>query len=71
MRYAQIARGQKLHLVYEPGEGRDSQHLIPAGHLSRPLCGRKGNYRMTTTVPLAYACHNCLRVFQAREKRGA
>ena len=29
MRYMQIEGGQKLHLVYEPGEGRDAQHLIP------------------------------------------
>jgi len=69
MRYAQIHGGNKLHLVYEPGEGLDPQHLIPAGHLSAPLCGTqsfRGNYRMTINAPLAHACKNCLRVYAAR-----
>lgn len=68
MTYAQIRGGQKLHLVYEAGEGVDTEHLVSAGHLSLPLCGRRlaGNYRMTINVPLAYACKNCLRVWRAR-----
>jgi len=33
MRYMQIEGGQKLHLVYEAGEGRDAQHLIKAKHI--------------------------------------
>lgn len=69
MKYAQIKGGQKLHLVYEPGEGTDPQHLIPAGHVSAPLCNTnnfKGNYRMTINVPLAHACKNCLRVYAKR-----
>ena len=71
MRYAQIRGGQKLHLVYEPGEGRDDQSLIMAGRLSSPLCGREApnGYRMTINVPLAHACHNCLRVYDARRRR--
>lgn len=73
MRYMQIKGGQKLHLVYEPGEGRTRQTLIPAGEFSSPICGRRRNnknyelgYRMTANVPLANACKNCLRVFNAR-----
>lgn len=65
MRYAQITGGRKLHLVYEAGEGKDAQHLVPAGHVSAPLCGTRwffGIYRMTINVPLANACKNCLRV---------
>lgn len=34
MRYLQVKGGQKLHLVYEAGEGIDAQHLIPAGKIS-------------------------------------
>lgn len=71
MRYAQIARKLKLHLVYEPGEGRDRQHLIPINSLSAPLCGTskfQGYYRMTINVPLAHACRNCVRVFTARHQ---
>jgi hypothetical protein len=68
MRYAQIQGGQKLHLVYEPGEGVDSKSLIPAGHLGTPLCGRHAGqgYRMTINMPLANACKNCQRVYRAR-----
>jgi hypothetical protein len=68
MRYAQIRGGQKLHLVYEPGEGIDSAHLMAAGFLSDPLCGRTfdGNYRMTINMPLGAACKNCLRVWRRR-----
>jgi hypothetical protein len=73
MRYMQIADGQKLHLVYEPGEGRDEQHLIKANHIGLPICGRKADnpkysngFKMTINVPLGNACKNCLRVFSAR-----
>ena len=70
MRYMQIKSGQRLHLVYEPGEGRHPTDLIPAGHLSAPICGRgfdsNGNFRMTINVSLGNACRNCLRVYQAR-----
>ena len=69
MRYAQIKSGNKLHLVYEPGEGIDRQHLVPAGYLSAPLCGTRafhGSFRMTINVPLAHACMNCVRVYQKR-----
>ena len=69
MIYAQIKGGQKLHLVYEAGEGEDLQRLIPAGSVSAPLCHTsnfQGSYRMTINVPLAHACHNCLRVYQAK-----
>lgn len=68
MRYAQVKGGQKLHLVYEPGEGPDPRNLIPAGHLSAPLCGRpvESGYRMNINVPLGNACKNCQRVYRAR-----
>lgn len=68
MTYAQFKGGQKLHLVYEPGEGKDDQNIVRAGELSWPLCGRHGGdgYRMTINVPLANACRNCQRVYNAR-----
>lgn len=70
MKYMQIKGGQKLHLVYEAGEGRSADKLIPAGHVSAPICGRglreDGGFRMTIGVPLGNACKNCLRVFNAR-----
>lgn len=66
MRYAQIKAGQKLHFVYEPGEGWGEQ-IIRADTLSLPLCGRRADhYRMTINVPLAHACQNCQRVYRAR-----
>lgn len=69
MTYAQIKAGRKLHLVYEPGEGRDPQHLIPAGRLGLPLCGARvpeRGYRMTINVPMGHSCRNCRRVYAAR-----
>lgn len=70
MRYMQIKSGQKLHLVYEPGEGKDPQSLIPANHVSAPICGRgfdeNGHFRMTINVPLGNACRNCQRVYNRR-----
>lgn len=71
MRYAQVKGGQKLHLVYEAGEGPDPQHLIPAGQLSRPLCNRPNanNYRMSINVPMGALCKNCRRVSLARQRR--
>ena len=68
MTYAQFKGGQKLHLVCEPGEGKDDQNIVRAGELSWPLCGRcgGGGYRMTINVPLANACMNCQRVYNAR-----
>ena len=70
MIYAQIKRGQRLHLVYEAGEGRDDQHLVKAGYLSDPICGQPApdGYRMTINVPLANACKRCLIVDAARSK---
>jgi len=74
MRYMQIKGGQKLHLVYEAGEGKSRQNLIEAGHISAPICGRgfdtsgkySNGYRMTINVPLANACKRCLRVYASR-----
>lgn len=67
MLYAQYKGGQKLHLVYEPGEGH--LEIIRSGHLSWPLCGRRvGDYRITINMPLACVCHNCQRVQRARSK---
>lgn len=68
MRYAQVKSGEKLHLVFEPGEGFSPDRLIPAGRVSAPLCNRPwdGQYRMTINVPLANACKNCLRVWRSR-----
>lgn len=74
MRYMQIKDGQRLHLVYEPGEGKDPKNLIPANRLSAPICGRGFNggerywngYRMTINFPLGNACKRCLRVYAAR-----
>lgn len=70
MRYMQIKDRQKLHLVYEPGEGRDAQRLVPAKHVSAPICGRgldkNGHFKMTINLPLGNACKRCLRVYRAR-----
>jgi len=70
VRYMQIKGSQKLHLVYEPGEGISNTKLIPAGKLSAPICGRgldkNGKFRMTINVPLSNACRNCLRIYAAR-----
>ena len=74
MRYMQIKGGQKLHLVYEAGEGVNHQNLIESGHISAPICGRgldtsgkyTAGYRMTINVPLANACKRCLRVYDSR-----
>ena len=65
--YAQFRAGQKLHLVYEPGEGYGDQ-IIRKGELSWPLCGRREDrpYRMTINMPLGRACHNCQRVYRTR-----
>ena len=69
MRYAQYKGGQKLHLVYEPGEGH-GEHIVRAGFLSAPLCGKAGlRYRMTINLPLGNACRNCSRVYEARHGR--
>jgi hypothetical protein len=71
MIYAQIARGQKLHLAYEAGEGPDDRHLVKAGYVSDPICGRAApnGYRMTINVSLRNACKNCSRVAAARYAR--
>jgi len=69
MIYAQVKGGQKLHLAYVAGEGKDDLHLIKAGYISAPICGRslpEGGYRMTINVPLANACKRCLRVHTSR-----
>ncbi len=69
MLYMQIKSGQKLHLVYEAGEGKDDNSLVRAGEISPPICGRgteNGQYRMVINVPLANECKNCRRVFEAR-----
>ena len=72
MIYAQIKKGQRLHLAYEAGEGSDPKALIPAGQLSLPLCGAHvpAGYRMTCNLPLANACKNCRRVYAARLTQG-
>lgn len=71
MLYAQVKGGQKLHLVYEAGEGPDDLHQVKAGYLSNPICGRAApdGYRMTINVPLANECKNCRRVVDARYGR--
>ena len=71
MRYAQVKGGQKLHLVYEPGEGPDDASIIRAGFLSAPICGRRVNgYRMTINLQLGHSCQNCQRVLRARQQQG-
>ena len=73
MIYAQIKRGQRLHLAYEAGDGADPASLTPAGRVSNPLCGREvpSGYRMTINVPLANACKSCQRVWRSRSAGGA
>ena len=72
MIYGQIKAGQKLHLAYEAGEGKDNAALVRKGYLSPPLCGtRMGDgYRMNINLPLGNACQNCLRVFRSRIDKG-
>ena len=70
MTYAQVAAGQRLHIVCEPGEVYRGQ-VIPEGCLSRPLCGRHAeSYRIVVNVPRAKAkvCRNCLRVYRAARR---
>mgnify|MGYP006921313520 CR=1 FL=1 len=69
MRYAQVKGGQKLHLVCEPGEETPSGHIVRAGYLSNPICGRPApdGFRMTINVSLANGCKNCRRVYNARK----
>ena len=71
MIYAQINSGRKLHLVFEPGEGRSPDTLVPIGYLGLPLCGTKApsGYRMTTNAPLGHACKRCLRVMGSIGKK--
>lgn len=76
MRYMQIKVGQKLHLVYEAGEGKSHDKLISAGYLSHPLCGRKANnknysngFRLIINFPMGHGCLNCLRVYNARHRK--
>jgi len=68
----QIKGGQKLHLAYEAGEGKDDKHLVKVGHISAPICGRgfdkDGNFRMTINVPLGHACKKCLKVLRDQKK---
>jgi hypothetical protein len=69
MRYAQGKAGEKLHLVYEAGEGPDPQHLTPAGTVSQPICGKKvERYRMTINVSLGEECKNCRRVLDTMNR---
>jgi hypothetical protein len=67
--YAQISAGLKLHLAYQPGEGKDDAHIVRSGYLSAPLCGTDrfaGSYRMTINLPLGNACKRCSAVARAR-----
>ena len=69
MIYAQIKSGQKLHLAYQPGEGKNDSEIVRAGFLSAPICGQPmgdSGYRMNINVPLGSACKRCLRVYRAR-----
>lgn len=69
----QIKSGQKLHLVYEPGEGRTKDNLIPADHISAPICGRgfdeNEGFRMTINLPLGNSCKNCQRIYKSRHQK--
>lgn len=71
MRYAQIKSGNKLHLVFEAGEGWTKDSLIPARHVGLPLCGQKveNGYRMTINLPLGNACKRCLRVYNLLQRK--
>lgn len=67
MIYAQVAGGQRLHMVCVAGEEFRGD-VIRRGTVSMPLCGRPvppDGYRMTINVPMASACRNCLRVYRA------
>jgi hypothetical protein len=69
MIYAQVKRGQRLHIAYEVGEGKDDASIVRAGYISAPLCGRTlppEGYRMTINMPLRNACQACSRVWRVR-----
>lgn len=70
MIYAQIKAGNKLHLVFEAGEGRDACNIVNKGMLSYPICGQKceNSYRMTINFPLGHACKRCLKVYHLMMK---
>jgi hypothetical protein len=70
MIYAQIKSGQKLHLAYQAGEGKNDSEIVKAGYLSAPICGQAMNgagYRMNINIPLGNACKRCLRIIRARQ----
>jgi len=70
MIYAQIKGGQRLHLAYQAGEGKDESSIVRYGYLSGPICGRPlppSGYRMAINIPLGNACKSCLRVWAARQ----
>jgi hypothetical protein len=59
MKYAQIRKGLKLHLVYDYGD---------LG-LSKTLCGISPElYRLTINLPMGMSCKNCERVYNSRHK---
>lgn len=60
LRYAQIRKGLKLHLVYDCGD---------LG-LSKTLCGISPEfYRLTINVPMGMSCKNCHRVYNTRHSK--
>lgn len=77
MLFVQIKMGKKLHLAYEPGEGRDPENLVPDGALSLPLCGEFApqGYCMTANMPLDNAppdtCRRCLTLWASRHKEAS
>jgi len=55
MKYAQIKKGKKMHIV-----------ITYEDSVSLPLCGIKNftEYRMTINVPLGITCKRCLKIYK-------
>lgn len=56
-RYAQRRAGRKMHLVTEFGADR----VAMVARCGATPTAERGNWRMTSNVPWANACRNCLR----------
>ena len=70
MRYVQIKRGQKSHLVIETRRDKDDTQMIKSGLCIAPICGRRfdrnDNYKVANNIPLGNICKNCLKVYRSR-----
>lgn len=57
-RFAQEYGGQKLHIV----EANANNKTVSSRAICGRNCDKRGNWRMTITLPLANLCKNCQKV---------